>query len=197
MKHFTLLILLICLSAQTSVAQDSFFTRKNSTSTNPGNRTRAVSGVNATQASLAANAQQMQRLQVTLQSILAQMDAVASSSQQLLARIVALEAKNTQGQSEEIVALRRDLDFLKVKQGQLRSEIVKDLTNRLTKLTPRPAPAPIRPVTSSGYWHVVEARQTLSEIAAAYKKDVKTIMQANGIKDASKIQIGQRVFVPE
>ena len=49
----------------------------------------------------------------------------------------------------------------------------------------------------SGYTHVVEAGQTISAIAQAYKVSVTSIMKANKIKDATKIRVGQELFIPD
>lgn len=49
----------------------------------------------------------------------------------------------------------------------------------------------------SGYSHTVEAGQTLSAIALAYKVSVKAIMQANNITDPTKLRVGQTLFIPD
>lgn len=59
------------------------------------------------------------------------------------------------------------------------------------------------PSSSSGplvagefYEHVVESGQTLSEIARAYGVAQSEIIKATGIKDASKIRVGQKLYIP-
>lgn len=47
-----------------------------------------------------------------------------------------------------------------------------------------------------GVYHIVGKRQTLYRIAKVYKVDIKHLMKINGIKDPSKIKIGQKIFIP-
>ena len=46
------------------------------------------------------------------------------------------------------------------------------------------------------YEYEVQSGQTLSEIAHAFNCTVKEIMQASGIQDASKIRVGQKIYIP-
>ena len=46
------------------------------------------------------------------------------------------------------------------------------------------------------YEYEVQSGQTLSEIARAFNCTVKEIMQASGIQDASKIRVGQKIYIP-
>ena len=46
------------------------------------------------------------------------------------------------------------------------------------------------------YAYEVQSGQTLSEIARAFNCTVKEIMQASGISDASKIRVGQKIYIP-
>lgn len=47
-----------------------------------------------------------------------------------------------------------------------------------------------------GVYHVVERHQTLYRICKTYGVDLKEVASLNGIKDPSKIQEGQRIFIP-
>jgi murein DD-endopeptidase MepM/ murein hydrolase activator NlpD len=47
-----------------------------------------------------------------------------------------------------------------------------------------------------GVYHVVERHQTLYRICKTYSVDLKEVASLNGIKDPSKIQEGQRIFIP-
>lgn len=51
-------------------------------------------------------------------------------------------------------------------------------------------------VSGEFYEHVVEQGQTLSEIARAYGVTQAEIIKATGIKDASKIRVGQKLYIP-
>jgi murein DD-endopeptidase MepM/ murein hydrolase activator NlpD len=56
----------------------------------------------------------------------------------------------------------------------------------------RPSPPP----EMKGVYHVVERHQTLYRICKTYGVDLKEVASLNGISDLSKIQTGQRIFIP-
>jgi len=56
----------------------------------------------------------------------------------------------------------------------------------------RPSP----PSGIKGVYHVVERHQTLYRICKTYGVDLKEIASLNGITDPSKIETGQRIFIP-
>lgn len=57
--------------------------------------------------------------------------------------------------------------------------------------------APSGPAQSGEFYeYEVQSGQTLSEIARAFGCTVKEIMQASGISDASKIRVGQKIYIP-
>jgi murein DD-endopeptidase MepM/ murein hydrolase activator NlpD len=56
----------------------------------------------------------------------------------------------------------------------------------------RPSP----PHGVKGVYHVVERHQTFYRICKTYGVDLKEVASLNGIRDPSKIQIGQRIFIP-
>jgi murein DD-endopeptidase MepM/ murein hydrolase activator NlpD len=56
----------------------------------------------------------------------------------------------------------------------------------------KPSPPPER----KGIYHVVEKHQTLYRICKTYGVDIKEVASLNGITDPSKIQTGQRIFIP-
>jgi len=47
-----------------------------------------------------------------------------------------------------------------------------------------------------GVYHVVERHQTLYRICKTYGVDINEVASLNGIKEHSKIQVGQRIFIP-
>jgi len=47
-----------------------------------------------------------------------------------------------------------------------------------------------------GVYHVVERHQTLWRICKTYDVDIDDVARVNGIKDKSKIRVGQRIFIP-
>lgn len=59
-----------------------------------------------------------------------------------------------------------------------------------------PAPASRRPVTAEGASYVVQANDNLSAIAQRYGVSVKAIVEANGLTDPNRIQVGQSLVIP-
>ena len=59
-------------------------------------------------------------------------------------------------------------------------------------LLEKPSPTPER----KGVYHVVERHQTLYRICKTYEVDLKQVSSFNGISDPSRIQTGQRIFIP-
>ena len=49
---------------------------------------------------------------------------------------------------------------------------------------------------TKGVYHVVERHQTLYRISKTYGVDMKRVASINGITDHSKIETGQRIFIP-
>lgn len=52
------------------------------------------------------------------------------------------------------------------------------------------------PNTSDGVYHSVKKGQTIYQISKLYQTDIDTIISANSINDCSKIEIGQKIFIP-
>ena len=108
----------------------------------------------------------------------------------------------------EIDQLRLEIADLRNDEQRMRKEIVDDLSAEIAKAVAAATPAQTTRRGSSGksggsaasgngYEHVVEAGQTLSAIASAYGTTVDAIMKANGIKDANKVRVGQKLFIPD
>jgi murein DD-endopeptidase MepM/ murein hydrolase activator NlpD len=55
---------------------------------------------------------------------------------------------------------------------------------------------PSPPHRMKGVYHVVERHQTLYRICKTYGVDLKGVASINGIPDPSKIETGQRIFIP-
>ncbi len=61
---------------------------------------------------------------------------------------------------------------------------------------PRPSPAPAVVAQSTPGVHVVRRGETLSGIADAYRTSTSRLRSANGLRDADRIYVGQRLKVP-
>jgi murein DD-endopeptidase MepM/ murein hydrolase activator NlpD len=59
-----------------------------------------------------------------------------------------------------------------------------------------PLEKPSTPLEMKGVYHVVERHQTFYRICKTYGVDLKEVASLNGITDPSKIQTGQRIFIP-
>ena len=59
-----------------------------------------------------------------------------------------------------------------------------------------PLERPSLPPYKKGVYHVVERHQTLYRISKTYGVDLKEVASLNGISDPSRIQAGQRIFIP-
>jgi lipoprotein NlpD len=62
--------------------------------------------------------------------------------------------------------------------------------------TPKSSAPPQTRIERKGVYHVVERHQTLYRICKTYGVDIKQVASLNGISDHSKIEVGQRIFVP-
>jgi murein DD-endopeptidase MepM/ murein hydrolase activator NlpD len=59
-----------------------------------------------------------------------------------------------------------------------------------------PLEKPSPPHGMKEVYHVVERHQTLYRICKTYRVDLKEVASLNGIADPSKIETGQRIFIP-
>lgn len=156
---------------------------------------------------VAAQQQQaLREVEFAVQRLAARFDAIEQRQDALSARLAALErgdGRSSLATKDEVAALRTDLAALKAAQSRMRGEIVDDLSGRISAITERQARAQAaareeaRAARGSGYSHVVEAGQTLSAIAEAYGVSVRAIMKANKITDPTKLQVGQKLFIPD
>lgn len=161
-----------------------------------------VVGGGLSSAAFAQQAQALREVQRSLAALSARLEAIEQQQGALASRLSAVERGGDTVSQAELAAVRSDLAAVKDVQGRLREEIVEDITKRLTALAQKREAearqaAKAAAAQKSGYNHVVEAGQTLSAIAQAYKVSVKSIMQANNIKDPTKVRVGQKLFIPD
>lgn len=151
----------------------------------------------------AQQAQALREIQYSLQELSAKVEALEQQQFTLTSRLAALERGGNAATKDDLAALRADFDALKNEQGKMRGEIVSDLSNKIKTIAEKQRAAAAaaaeqqRAAQKSGYTHVVEAGQTISAIAQAYKVSAASIMKANKIKDATKIRVGQELFIPD
>ena len=103
---------------------------------------------------------------------------------------------------DEVKALRDELAQVKADRETLRKQITDDIVTRITTVIEKQnaQKPPQRNNTTgkeTGRVHVVEAGQTLSEIATAYKSTVAAITKANDLKNPNNLRVGQELFIPD
>jgi LysM repeat protein len=115
----------------------------------------------------------------------------------------AAQMQSVQSQVEDLQRQLRALDSARV---QDKKEIYDDISKKVANLmksapasssgggTTRPAS---RSGTQTGWEHVVQPGESLSKIAAAYKVKMAVLVEANGLKSADNIFVGQKLFIPD
>ena len=152
----------------------------------------------------AQQAQVMREIQYSLQELSERMSALEQQNASLASRISTLERGGNAATKDDLAALRADLNTVKNDQGKIREEIIADLTGKIKTLADQQRAeaaaaekAAEKAAQKSGYKHTVEAGQTISAIAQAYKVSASSILKANKIKDPTKIRVGQVLFIPD
>ncbi len=155
----------------------------------------------------ARTASRVEQLDGLVQRLQRQVDGLSESQPQVMLQAEQQLAQSRQEQRalrEEIDTLRRELNSLRAEQQQFR-QAIDDLPTRVSRAVaaatpPAPAPTPARRASTQsavGYEHVVEAGQTLSEIARAYGVRMDAIAEANNLRDPAMIRVGQTLFIPK
>lgn len=146
--------------------------------------------------------EQMQRLQGRLDNTEMQMEELHRQIDRLRE-----DVRRAGGLQESALTLK--VNTIEARMAQLeaardrdRQEIVDQISQRVsgmmaTSTAAAPAARPRRPISTTGYEHVVETGQTLSHIAQAYGVSVKAIVDANDLKDPNNLRVGQKLFIPE
>jgi len=123
-------------------------------------------------------------------------------------RLQRLESKLSGGATtDDISAIKRDIQMIRLERDTLKKEITDDLVARIDKVVSRagststavksPGISTTSARARTGYNHTVEKGQTLSEIARGYGKTVDAIMKANNLKTTNMIRPGQVLFIPD
>ncbi|HEY8240329.1 MAG TPA: LysM domain-containing protein [Kiritimatiellia bacterium] len=131
-------------------------------------------------------------LELEQQRIHQQLDAMPRSS--------ASQIDAVQARVNDLDARIRAVDSAREKD---KKDIIDTLSGKISQVVSSAAKsAPKQPVKRSaatsgtGYEHVVESGQTISEIAAAYKVRVSDVITANDLKDPNHLRVGQKLFIP-
>lgn len=117
----------------------------------------------------------------------------AAEIEKLRKQLNALEAAFREQQQ----ATRVQFQDLETSREQDKKYITDELTRRLTGLVGSMAPPAPAATPKSGYEHVVKPRETLSDIAKAYKVSLDSILKANNLKNGNTLKVGQKLFIPD
>jgi len=147
--------------------------------------------------------QEVDRLDGDVAKLKERVEALAVSQQQLYQQMEAARDDNARTR-QQMADLDRALKALDDSQKAGRQEMVDTMVKRVSEILSR-APASRSPSSPSsqgaraerGYEHVVQAGQTLSEIAAAYKVKPQDIIKANKLDKPNALRVGQKLFIPE
>lgn len=112
----------------------------------------------------------------------------------------AAQLQSIQSQIEELQRMVRAIDAARV---QDKKDIYDDIVKKVATLVKTPtatssgrAPSS-RSSSQTGYEHVVQSGESLSKIAAAYGVKMSVIVDANALKSADSIFVGQKLFIPD
>ena len=141
-----------------------------------------------------------ERVMVAVQTLDQKVLGLAASQEQLARQIDQIRESSHKDDApvkQRLSDLEAHLRSQEVALRQLRSQIVDELTKRVTEGMKLQAQNVSQPPVQSGREHTVRAGESLSKIAAAYKVSVAAIAKANNLKNSSPVRTGQKLFIPE
>ena len=141
-----------------------------------------------------------------MQRVTGQIDVLQANLEELAQRVARFESMRAENETmrAEIAALKASNAELVARMQSLRGEIVSDLTKRLATIQrdmkqsvapPPPKPQPRSAADLPHREYVVQAGDTLSLIAAAFKTSVPKIKEMNSLK-SDILRIGQKLSLP-
>lgn len=148
-------------------------------------------------------------MEENMRRIRARLDAIESDMQRLAQQINASSADMSRANQSQIQGFNATLDELQKRIRAVdaaresdKKEIVDSLSKKISAvLAAQPSRSSStstqkRSVSNEGYEHEVQPGETLSAIAKAYGVNTADIIQANGLKSADVLRVGQKLFVP-
>ena len=149
-----------------------------------------------------------QQAYAEMQRVTGQIDVIQNNVNDLQSRVGKLERKPTGDNvtHQEIESLRASIAELRREMANMRQEIVKDLTARLSAIQKEqakrmPPPAPEMKPVKSAYTgpcqeYTVISGDTLSLISQAFNTKVETLKSINNLKN-NNLRVGQKLLVPK
>lgn len=148
-------------------------------------------------------------LQEDLRRIRARLEALESDFQRLQQQVSTSNNDLSRANQSQLAGFNATLDELNKRIRAVdaareadKREIVDSLSKKISSvMASSPArssgsSAPRRAVSNEGYEHEVGPGETLSAIAKAYGARTEDIIQANGLKSADVLRVGQKLFIP-
>ena len=142
----------------------------------------------------------MDRLSADVARLRERVEALAVVQQELGRQVDALQTASREEDArtrDNLAALSQTVAAVGEAQKNVRQEVVDTMAKRVADMMAQTPKASSPPRAERGYEHVVQAGQTLSEIAAAYKVKVPDIIKANRIEKPNALRVGQKLFIPE
>jgi len=97
--------------------------------------------------------------------------------------------------SRRLDQLERGIAELNTARAKDRELIIEELTGKISDILARQGSAGAG-AGATGYEHIVQAGETLSEIASAYKVRASAIIEANNLTNPDMLRQGQKLFIP-
>jgi LysM repeat protein len=136
---------------------------------------------------------------VALERIQERLDAVEKGQQELekeMQNLRATSEKTNRDGGESRSAAEQIIKSNEVVMARFKQDIIDSVAKNMSEMMRAQHPTPA-PRVAKGREHIVERGEMLSVIAAAYKVKSSAIIEANGLKDANSIRVGQKLFIPE
>ena len=143
-----------------------------------------------------------QQAMAEVQRVSGQIDVLQNNFDDLARRVSKLESGGgeTRALRQEIDSLRSTVAELRRQMESQRGEIVKDISGRIAKMQPPPAPekktVKKKVVTGPHYEYTVQSGDSLFIIAKAFNTSVSKIREMNNLKSDS-LRVGQKINVPK
>ena len=143
-----------------------------------------------------------QQAMAEVQRVSGQIDVLQNNFDDLARRVSKLESGGgeARGLRQEIDAMKATIAELRRQLANQRGEIVKDISGRIAKMQPPPAPekktVKKTVVTGPHYEYTVQSGDSLFIIAKAFNTSVSKIREMNNLKSDS-LRVGQKINVPK
>lgn len=136
-------------------------------------------------------------VELEVQRLQAELDSRRSGQDQAL-------AAQTQALQGSLAGLEGRLRTLEATRDKDKQELLDRLSAKMADIlkasaapAARPQPSGRRAASGVGYEHEVKAGETLSAIATAYGAKMSAILDANGLKNADQLRVGQKLMIPQ